>query len=297
MIAAIVPTLNEEEAIAGVIDGLPDSYRDHDVDVYVVDGGSSDATVERAKDAGANIIQQRRAGGKGNGVSQALDEIDAGIYVMLDGDGTYDPGEMGNVVDPVIDGKAEHVVGRRSDREKGAIPRLNLLGNYLFNLVTRVSTGEEVHDMLSGYRAFTRQSLKHTDLTRPGFGIETEMTFTALENNVPIEEVEISYAEREGQSKLNPLGDGWRIVNTIIWSIRDMNPLKFFSVISFFILLLAVYPSYLAIQQKLATGYIQDLGPALAAGILLILAVQFLIFGMLADQVKNVEKRLRSRIE
>jgi glycosyltransferase involved in cell wall biosynthesis len=297
MIAAIVPTLNEEEAIAEVIEGLPGSYRGHDVEVHVVDGGSTDRTVERAEGAGANVIHQRRSGGKGNGVSQALAEIDADIYVMLDGDGTYDPGELGKLLDPVIDGSAEHVVGRRSNRERGAIPRLNLLGNYLFNLVTRVSTGEEIHDMLSGYRAFTRESLKHTDFTRPGFGIETEMTFTALENNVPIEEVEISYMEREGQSKLNPLSDGWRIVNTIIWSIRDMNPLKFFSTISVFILLLAVYPSYLTVRQKLATGYIQDLGPALAAGVLLILAVQFLVFGMLADQVKNVEKRLRSRIE
>ncbi|MFB6213196.1 MAG: glycosyltransferase [Candidatus Nanohaloarchaea archaeon] len=295
MIAAVVPTLNEEEAIGRVVEGLPAEYRDHEVEVYVVDGGSTDATVERAREAGAEIIHQRLSGGKGNGVKQALQEIDAEIYVMLDGDGTYDPEEFGKLVDPVLSGRAEHVIGRRSDREKGAIPRLNLLGNYLFNLVTRISTGEEIHDMLSGYRAFTRESLAYTDFTRPGFGIETEMTFTALENHVPIEEVEISYAEREGESKLNPVSDGWRIINTMVWSIRDMNPLKFFSSISLFVLLMAAYPSYLTLRQKLETGYVTDLGPALAAGVLLILAVQFLVFGLLADQVKNVEKRLRNR--
>lgn len=297
MIAAVVPTLNEEEAIAEVVEGLPGNYRGHQVEIYVVDGGSTDGTVEKAEKAGAKVIHQNRGGGKGNGVSQALDEIDADIYVMLDGDGTYDPGELGKVVDPVIDGDAEHVIGRRSRREKGAIPRLNLVGNYLFNLVTRITTGKEIHDMLSGYRAFTRESLKYTDFTRPGFGIETEMTFTALENHVPMEEVEISYSERSGESKLNPLSDGWRIINTIVWSIRDMNPLKFFSAISLIILLAATYPSYLTLRQKLATGYIQDLGPAIASGVLIILAVQFLVFGMLADQVKNFEKRMRERID
>lgn len=296
MIAAIVPALNEEEAIAEVVEGLPETRQNHEVKIYVVDGGSTDSTVEKAEEAGAQIIHQKLSGGKGNGVRQALEEVDADIYVMLDGDGTYDPGELGKLVEPILAKRAEHVIGRRSKREKGAIPRLNLLGNYLFNMVTRVTTGEKIHDMLSGYRAFTRDSLRHTDFTRPGFGLETEMTFTALENNVPIEEVEISYSERKGDSKLRPFQDGWRIINTVIWSIRDMNPLKFFSSISFLLLVLASYPSYLAIRQKLQTGFIQDLGPAIAASVLIILAVQFFIFGMLADQVKNVEKRLRNRL-
>lgn len=296
MIAAIVPTLNEREAIEGVVKGLPESYSGHEVKVYVVDGGSEDGTRELAKSEGAEVLEQQLGGGKGNGVREALEKIDAEIYVMLDGDGTYDPGELGKLVDPLLEGEAGHVIGRRSNRENGSIPWLNLAGNYVFNLVARLTTGKNVHDMLSGYRAFTRDSLKHTDFTRPGFGIETEMTFTALENNVKLEEVEVSYTEREGDSKLHPFKDGWSIFNTIVWSIRDMNPLKFFSSISILLLLLASYPSYLTLRQKLLTGYIQDLGPAIAAGVLIILAVQFLIFGLLADQLKNMEKRLRNRL-
>lgn len=294
MIAVIVPTLNEEEAVAEVVSEFPGSYRGHDVKVYVVDGGSTDSTVEKAEEAGAEVIRQRLGGGKGNGVRQALEELDADVYVMIDGDGTYSPGEVDRLLDPVIDGEAEHVIGRRSERERGSISRLNLLGNWIFNLVTRVSTGESIHDMLSGYRAFTRESLRHTYFTRPGFGIETEMTFTAIENKVPIKEVDISYAKRSGKSKLRPLRDGWSIFNTVVWSIRDMNPLKFFSAITVLLLLMASYPGYLTLKQKLQTGVITNPGTAITAGILAILAAQFFMTGMIADQLKNTEKRLKN---
>lgn len=296
MIAVIIPTLNEEEAIEKVIDGFPDSYNGYEVEKFVVDGGSTDSTVEKAEEAGATVIEQRLDGGKGNGLSQVLDEVDAEFYVMIDGDATYDPGEFGKVVDPVLKGEAEHVIGWRKNREKGSIPLLNKIGNRLFNLVTRTWTGKSVHDMLSGYRAFTKKSLKYTDLTRPGFGIETEMTFTALENHVPIEEVEISYREREGDSKLHPIKDGWRIINTLTWSIRDMSPLSFFSIISITSFLLAAYPASIIIHQKLAYGQVRDIFPGFVSGILIILGVQFLIFGLLADQIKNLEKRIRNQL-
>lgn len=296
MIAIIIPTLNEEKAIQNVVKGFPEKYRDHKIEKYIIDGGSTDNTVSKAREAGAKIIEQTLEGGKGNGVRECLEQVKADIYVMIDGDGTYEPDEMSRLVDPVIDGEAEHVIGRRTNREKGSIPRLNLAGNKIFNLVTRLATRKDIRDMLSGYRAFTRESLKYTEVTKPGFGIETEMTFTALENNVPIKEVDISYSERSGESKLNPLSDGWRIFSTLVWSIRDMNPLKFFSSISIFLVLLGAYPGFLAVKQKLTTGYIQDLGPAIAAGVLLILAVQFFVFGMLADQIKNIEKRLKNSL-
>jgi len=296
MIAIIIPTLNEEEAITEVIKGFPDKYRGFEVKKYVIDGGSTDRTVSRAEEAGAEVLHQKLDGGKGNGVRQCINAVNAEIYVMIDGDGTYSPEEFSRIVDPVIDGEAEQVIGRRSRREEGSIPKLNLVGNKIFNLMTRLTTRKKIHDMLSGYRSFSKESLKYTDMTKPGFGIETEMTFTALENNVPIKEVDISYREREGNSKLNPVSDGWRIFTTLIWSIRDMNPLKFFSTVSLVLVLLAIYPAYLTITQRLATGEITDVMPGLAASVLVILAVQFMIVGLISDQIKNVEKRLRNQI-
>lgn len=297
MIAVIIPTLNEEEAIREVINDFPSKSHGHNVNLYVVDGGSTDQTVNIAEETRAEVINQRLDGGKGNGVRQALDEIDADIYAMIDGDGTYNPKELDKIIKPIIDQEAEHVIGRRSDRSSNAIPKLNLFGNYLFNLAVRVSTDEEVHDMLSGYRAFTDYSLDYTEFTEPGFGIETEMTFTAIENKVPIEEVEISYDEREGESKLNPISDGWRIITTIIWSIRDMNPLKFFSTVSLIFFTLATYPSYLAISQYILNGRIIDLAPSLVASVLIIIGLQLFIFGMMSDQIRSNEKRLKSRLK
>ncbi|MFB6143709.1 MAG: glycosyltransferase [Candidatus Nanohaloarchaea archaeon] len=294
MIAVLVPTLNEEEAVKQVLEGFPEEYSGHELKKYVIDGGSTDATVEKAKEAGAEVLHQRLEGGKGDGVRQALNEIDADIYVMIDGDATYDPSEVGKLLEPILAGEAEHVIGWRTNRTPGSIPLLNRAGNRIFNLVTSFSTGVKVHDMLSGFRAFTKESLDYTATTQPGFGIETEMTFTAIENNVPLSEVEISYNERKGESKLHPVMDGWRIINTIIWSIRDMNPLKFFSVAALFMFVLASYPGYLTLMQKLQQGRITNLGPALFASLLAIIGVQLLIFGLLADQIKNVEKRLRN---
>lgn len=296
MIAIIIPTLNEEEAIQNVVRGFPEEYGGHKVERYIIDGGSTDKTISEAREAGAKVIEQTLGVGKGNGVRECLERIEADIYVMIDGDGTYEPSEMSKLVNPVINGESEHVIGRRTRREKGSIPKLNLAGNKIFNLVTRLATRKDIRDMLSGYRAFTRESLKYTEVTKPGFGIETEMTFTALENNVPIKEVDISYSERAGESKLNPLSDGWRIFSTLVWSIRDMNPLKFFSSISILLLVIGAYPGFITVKQKFTTGYIQDLGPAIAAGVLVILAVQFFIFGLLADQIKNIEKRLKSSL-
>lgn len=293
MIAVIVPTLNEEEAIGSVLQKFPKEYREHELKIYVVDGGSEDRTREIAEEHGGEVIVQNLGGGKGNGLRQAVNEIEADYYLMLDGDGTYDPEEMNRLLDPLLDGEAEHIIGWRKNRSRGAIPALNLVGNRVFNLITSFSTGTKVHDMLSGYRAFTRESLNYTSMTRPGFGIETEMTFTAIENDVPVKEVPISYSEREGESKLHPLRDGWRIINTIVWSIRDMNPLKFFSTAAAFFFILSLYPGYLTVMQKLEYGSVQNLGPALFASLLAIVGVQLLIFGLLADQIKNTERRIR----
>lgn len=292
MIAVVIPTLDEEEGIADVVGRFPGSYRDHDIQVFVVDGGSSDRTVELAEEAGAEILVQRLSGGKGDALRQAFQNIDADYYVTIDGDGTYDPRELDRLLDPLMDGEAGQVIGTRSDREDGSIPFLNRIGNRIFNFFTRSATGREVNDMLSGYRALTRESLENTSLTRPGFGIETELTFSAIENNVVVREVPITYSKRKGESKLQPVRDGWRIFKTVVWSVRDLQPLKFFSFAALLMLLIAAYPSFLVFEEKIVTGRVQSLGPVVFSALCIIVAVQLLIFGLLADQVKNVEKRL-----
>jgi dolichol-phosphate mannosyltransferase len=293
MIAVIIPTLNEEKALPSLLDSFPESYMDRRIEKFVVDGGSTDRTKEIARERSVNLIEQKRLGGKGNGVEEAIRSVDADIYVLIDGDGTYNPGEVNKLLDLIIDGEAEHVIGKRNYEDDRDTKYLNKIGNYFFNKAVSVSTGKNIEDMLSGYRAFTSESLRYTDVTSPGFGIETEMTLSAIGNDVNIKEVDISYRPRKGESKLNPISDGWRIIKTIIWSVRDSNPLRFFFLISLVFLLTSLYPTYLTLTQWIRNGRIVDVAPAIAASFLLIVSIQFIIFGLLADQIRNVERRLR----
>ncbi|MFB6216986.1 MAG: glycosyltransferase [Candidatus Nanohaloarchaea archaeon] len=295
MIAVIIPTLNEEKSIREVLNSIPERCRGHEVSKYVVDGGSQDDTVDVARSSDASVIHQSLTGGKGDGLREAIESIDAEIYVTIDGDNTYEGGELEKLIEPIEKGQAKHVIGKRSHRERGSITKLNLLGNKLINFMARLATGKKISDMLSGYRAFTEDSLKYTDFTDPGFGIETEMTVSALENNVPIKEVDIKYRRRTGESKLNPFRDGYRIFKTLIWIIRDAKPLRFFSAISTILLIIATYPGYLTLMQKAEKGRIVNIGPPLFASFLVIIALQIMVMGLLADHIKNVENRLRSR--
>jgi len=158
MIAVIVPTLNEEKAIGEVLEKFPAETHGHKVELYVIDGGSTDNTVSIAEEKGATVLRQHLTGGKGDAVREAIEEIDADIYVMIDGDGTYDPEELDKILEPIVNGEAGHVIGKRVKREQGAIPTLNLAGNKIFNLFATIFTGESVEDMLSGFRAFTCSS-------------------------------------------------------------------------------------------------------------------------------------------
>lgn len=217
MIAAIVPTLDEEDAIGGVLDAMPSSIQGERVEVFVIDGGSADDTMAIARDRGVTVMEQSYEGAKGAAVQEALDEIDADVYVFLDGDGTYDPAEMSRLVSPVLSGEADHVIGTRfKGRERGALSRFNLVGNLLFNRMTSLLTGDHVRDMLSGYRALDGDHVHSMDLWEDGFGIETELTFRTLHSRGRLVQTPITYSRREGSSKLHPVRDGARIFATIL---------------------------------------------------------------------------------
>ncbi len=297
MIAAVVPTLNEEDAIGWVLERMPASIGGHDVDVVVLDGGSEDRTCEIAQDHGVEVIEQRYRGGKGAAMRQAFDDIDADIFVFLDGDGTYDPEEMDELVEPVLDGEAEHVAGSRIERrEDGAIPFFNLIGNKLFNWTVRWVYGADIRDMLSGYRAIDGDLAERLPILQDGFGIETELTVLTLDSDASLREIPVRYLHRKGSSKLHPVRDGFNILKTILWMVRDTRPLRFFSLLSLVFVVLAVYPTYVTIKQKLLYGVVSQPTPAIAATLFYIFALQVFLFGLMADQRKNMQKRLQKLI-
>lgn len=282
-ICIIIPTLNEELGIENVLKTLPREIDGKKVIPLVVDGNSEDKTVEFARKAGADIIRCKFRG-KGRQIREVLKEINADIVVFIDGDGTYSSEELPLVVRPIIEDQADMVMGSRMEKmDKGAMTSFNIIGNKVFNLFLRTFYGKNIKDMLTGYRAIRADSLDRLVLITNEFEIETEITIEAINNNLRILEVPITYKRRQGKTKLNPLGDGLAILRTLISMLRDRRPLTFFGVIGFVFILISLYPGGLALYEKLTYGYILHIPSTVLAALLFILGIQMIVLGLLAD--------------
>jgi dolichol-phosphate mannosyltransferase len=216
-IVCIIPTLNEGDTIVEVI-RKAQQFTSH---VVVVDGHSNDDTCERAKTAGAEILYQEGKG-KGWALRTAFSQLNSDIYVTIDGDATYDASELVNLVQPIIDGKADMVVGSRLKgcMEPGSISRVNKIGNNLFNFLINHIFNGEISDSQSGFRALSDYAVKQLNLTSHDFEVETEITIKALKAGLRIKEVPIQYSRRRGtKSKLHSFKDGSRILKTILGAI------------------------------------------------------------------------------
>lgn len=186
--------------------------------VVVVDGYSEDGTSEMALDAGADVIFQDGKG-KGMALRTVFNKVKIDIYVIVDGDATYDVLELENLIRPILKGEADMVVGSRlkGTIEKGSIPAMNKLGNQLFNFLINFFFNGEITDSQSGFRAISRKAIQKISLSSKGFEVETEMTIKALKQGLKIREVPITYTRRRGSpSKLNSFKAGSRILKTII---------------------------------------------------------------------------------
>lgn len=203
-----IPTLNEVATIGSVVEGFREQGFDN---VLVYDGGSTDGTVDRARAQGARVTRGPGAG-KGLALQRALEtEIDTSYTVMIDGDGTYHPDEVDILLDSLTNGGYEHVIGNRfAGIEPGAMTVVNQVGNWMFNVLFAFVYQKWYADILSGYRAFTRESVESMTLTERGFGIETELTAQCAVDNIPTDVVPITYSPRPdgSNSKLSPLRDG-----------------------------------------------------------------------------------------
>lgn len=282
-ICVVIPTLNEENGIVDTIRKIPKKIGDWPVNILVIDGHSKDKTIELAKKEGAKVATQR---GKGKGIAmiEAINMVDSEILVYVDGDNTYDVANLEKLAMPIIKDEYDMVVASRiEDMEKGAITSFNKLGNIFFNLVTRLVYRENIRDMLSGFRAIRTERLRGLSLTSIGFEIETELTVQALENNYRIKEIPLHYKRRSGNTKLNPIRDGYYILRTLLFMIWGTKPLRFFGFIGFI---------------SLASGLIVALRASLLlGGFLVILGVQLISFGVLADMNLKNNKRLEIKLE
>ena len=294
-VCVLLPTLDEARTIGEVVSGFTERGYEN---VLVVDGGSTDGTRRIAEEHGARVLVQSGSG-KGQAVREGVSEADAPVVLMADGDGTYDPADADAMLEPIAEGRAEHVIGDRfHGMEPGAMPRLNRAGNRLVNRAFAFIHGRNLVDILSGYRAFTRSSFDRLRLTADGFGIETEMAVECAKKAIPTAVVPITYLPRPAGSSANlrPFRDGGIILLEIYRRAKTNNPLFYFGSVGLLALLSGVgVGTYVGIEW--VTRRVSHEVLAVVSAFALIVGVQLLIFGVLADMLLSLHEEQMRRIE
>ena len=291
-IAVLLPCYNEEAAIAKTVAGFRSALPD--ATVYVYDNNSRDHTVAVAGQAGA-VVRTERQQGKGNVVRRMFADIDADVYVMADGDLTYDPTAAPAMVDLLVRDQLDMVVGTRKHEAKTAYRGGHVLGNRLFTGLLSQLFGRSFSDIFSGYRVFSRRFVKSFPVLSSGFEIETEMSVHALELRMPVGEVETTYLARpEGsESKLSTFGDGWRILKTIGTLYRVERPVLFFGGISLLLLIAAIILAVPLVVTYLDTGLVPRFPTAILITGLTIIAVLCFFAGLILDTVTRGRREVR----
>lgn len=294
-VCVLLPTLDEAETIGAVIEGFREEGLEN---VLVVDGRSTDGTPEIAADHGARVVEQSGVG-KGQAVREGLGLIDEPYVLMADGDGTYRPQDAHAMLEPLLSGACEHVIGDRfADMEQGAMTRLNKVGNGLINRSFRAIHGQDLQDILSGYRAFTMASVEQFDLNSDGFGVETELAVECVKHGIQTEVVPIRYEARPGDSEpnLHPIKDGGVILLTLYRLAKTHNPLFYFGSIGVLATLigglLATYVGVEWVTQRVSHEVI-----AVVAAFSILLGIQLVIFGVLSDVIVSLHREQANRIE
>jgi len=300
-IAILIPCYNEELTIAAVVAdfqrALPNAH------VFVFDNNSTDRTAEVAKAAGAQVFRERRQG-KGYVVQAMFNQVEADVYVMVDGDGTYPAAAVHSLIEPVVLGEADMVIGSRLHSTSHSDFRaLNRLGNHFFLFILQWIFSVRLTDLLSGYRCFSRRMVRGTPLFAGGFETEAEMTIKALQRGFRIVEVPVDLVQRPSgsESKIRVVRDGVLILTMMLALFRDYKPLSFFGGIGLLLVGLSIVPGFAVVSEYYRTGQVLRLPSAvLATGILLIgvlSGIAGLILHTIAQRFRDVDHQLQSLAE
>jgi glycosyltransferase involved in cell wall biosynthesis len=291
-IAVLVPCYNEEAAVAAVVKGFREALPSAQIHVY--DNNSRDRTAAIAREAGAEVRSERRQG-KGHVVRRMFADVDADVYVLVDGDATYHAPSAPGMIEKLVSEHLDMVVGLRVDQEQAAYRPGHRAGNWMLTSFLSSVFGQAFKDTLSGYRVFSRRFVKSFPVLSDGFEIETELTVHALELAMPVAEVETPYYARpEGSfSKLNTWGDGFRILSTILKLYRSEKPLRFFSVIGVFLALVSIGLAVPVIMTYLEEGLVPRLPTAVLSTGLMIVAVLSVSSGLVLDTVTRGRREMK----
>lgn len=290
-IAILIPCYNEELTIEKVVkdckNKLPEAF------IYVYDNNSKDNTAAIASKAGAIVVPERNQG-KGNVVRSMFRDIDADIYVMIDGDDTYPIDEINKLIDEVKNG-ADMVIGDRLSSTyytENKRPFHNF-GNDLVRWLVNTIFKSNITDIMTGYRAFSKKFVKTISVMSPGFQIETELTITALQYRYNIVSVPIQYRDRpDGSfSKLNTYSDGIKVLLTLFDMAKDYRPLFFFSIIGFITFVIGLVVGIPVIHEFNLTHYITKVPSAILASSLMIITLLLVSLGLILDHQSNIDKK------
>lgn len=291
-IAVLVPCYNEEAAVATVVadfrKALPSA------EIYVYDNNSRDRTTAVAREAGA-IVRSERRQGKGHVVRRMFADIEADVYVLVDGDATYDAPSAPAMIDRLLDDHLDMVVGLRVDQVQAAYRLGHRTGNRMLTGFLSSTFGHAFKDILSGYRVFSRRFVKSFPVLSDGFEIETELAVYALELSLPVAEFETPYYARpEGSfSKLNTWRDGFRILGTMLKLYRSERPLRFFTVIGILLALASVTLAIPIVITFIETGLVPRLPTAVLSMGLMIMALLSVSSGLVLDTVTRGRREMK----
>jgi glycosyltransferase involved in cell wall biosynthesis len=291
-IAVLVPCYNEEAAVATVVadfrKALPSAK------IFVYDNNSRDRTIAVAREAGAEVRSETHQG-KGHVVRRMFADVDADIYVLVDGDATYDAPSAPRMIEKLLAEHLDMVVGFRVDQSVAAYRRGHRTGNWMLTSFLSSVFGEAFKDILSGYRVFSRRFVKSFPVLSDGFEIETELSVHALELALPVAEVETPYFARpEGSfSKLNTWRDGFRILGTLLKLYRSEKPLRFFTAIGIFLMLVSVGLAIPIVITFLEEGLVPRLPTAVLSMGLMIVAVLSVSSGLVLDTVTRGRREMK----
>lgn len=291
-IAVLIPSYNEEAGIGHVIAGFREAVPS--AEIFVYDNNSSDHTVEKAKNLGA-IVRQESRQGKGYVVRRMFADIDADVYILVDGDDTYDSKIAQTLVEILIINGLDMINCSRASTIATAYRPGHKFGNGLLSGIVKMIFGDQFQDLLSGYRVFSRRFVKSFPVMSTGFEIETELTIHALALEMPSMEIPCNFKNRQegSESKLRTFSDGFRILMTIANLLRQEKPLLVFSLVSFLSLSASLLLSYPLIETWLATGLVPRLPTAILTTGLMLGSICSMVCGLILDTVTRGRKEAK----
>lgn len=285
-IAVLLPCCNEGLTISKVVANFHQALPE--AEIYVYNNRSTDDTVEQAQAAGANVRHELEPG-KGNVVRRMFADVDADIYVLADGDNTYEAAAARYLIDRLVAENLDMVVGTRRIATNNAktYRRGHRSGNLFLTSIVRFLFGAQLSDMLSGYRIFSQRFVKSFPALSNGFEIETEFTVHALELKLPFVEAPTHYAERPpgSTSKLKTFQDGWRILGTALLLFKEVRPFLFFGIISLTLAIISLTLGVPIIDIFLESGLVPRFPTAILAASIMLLSFLSLTCGLILDSV------------